>query len=141
VFLSGDSPECKEHYSEIGANATWRERRTVVDLMPPVIGQLQGSRMQISKSPSPRVETETGKGTDRESATDLKSETGQRIKNGRAERIAGTIDDDFVTGDSLSFCSEVPGVEVFCFVRWSVTLTVADFTIRSAEREIIQGCQ
>jgi hypothetical protein len=28
--------------------------------------------------------------------------------------MAGTIDVDFVTGDSASFCSEVSGVEVFC---------------------------
>jgi hypothetical protein len=30
--------------------------------------------------------------------------------------MAGAIDGDFVTGDSLSFCSEVSGVETFCTV-------------------------
>jgi hypothetical protein len=117
----------KEHYSEIGANPTGSERRTVVDLSPPMIGQLQGSRMQIAVSLSPTVETGAVKGTDRESGTATKSETGERIEKGRAERMAGAIDGDLVTGDSVSFCSEISGVEVFCFVRRSVTLTAAGF--------------
>jgi hypothetical protein len=39
----------------------------------------------------------------------MKSETGERIQTGRTERVAGTID-----GDSVSFCSKVSAVEVFC---------------------------
>jgi hypothetical protein len=54
---------------------------------------------------------------DRGSATKMKSETGERIEKGRAERIAGAIDGDFVAGDSVSFCSEVSGIKEFCFVR------------------------
>jgi hypothetical protein len=34
----------------------------------------------------PRIETGTGKGMDRESGTEMKSETGDRIEKGRAER-------------------------------------------------------
>jgi mitochondrial fission protein ELM1 len=45
----------------------------------------------------------------------MKSETGERIEKGRAERMAGTIDSAVVTTDSVSFCSEASGVEVFCF--------------------------
>jgi hypothetical protein len=41
--------------------------------------------------------------------------------------MAGTIDGDFIMGDSVSFCLKVYGVEVFCFVRLSVTLTAAGF--------------
>jgi hypothetical protein len=49
----------------------------------------------------------------------------ERIEKKRAERMAGTIDGDFVAGDSVSFCSEVSGVEVFCFAQGSVRLTAA----------------
>jgi hypothetical protein len=45
-----------------------------------MIGELQGSRMQISRSLSPIVETGTGKGTDRESGTARKSETGKELR-------------------------------------------------------------
>jgi hypothetical protein len=38
---------------------------------------------------------------------EMKSETRARIEKGRAERMAGTIEGDFITGDSVSFCSEV----------------------------------
>jgi hypothetical protein len=78
-----------------------------------MIGQPQGSRMRISKYVSPRVETGTSKGTDRESTTEVKSETGKRTEKARAERMAGAIDGDFVTDDSVSFCSEVSGTKGF----------------------------
>jgi hypothetical protein len=38
AFVSRDAPQCKEHYSEIGANATGWERPTVVDLIQSMIG-------------------------------------------------------------------------------------------------------
>jgi hypothetical protein len=46
----------------------------------------------------------------------MKSETGERIEKGRAERMAGSIDGDLVTSDSVSFYSDVSGVEMFCTV-------------------------
>jgi hypothetical protein len=73
----------------------------------------------------PGVETGTDKGTDRQSAAEMKPETGERLEKGRAERMAGTIDGDFTTGDSVFFCLEVSVVEGFCVVRWSVTLMAA----------------
>jgi hypothetical protein len=73
----------------------------------------------------PTVETETGKGMDRESGTERKSATGGIIQKGRAERMTGTIDGNFVTGDSVSFWWEVSGAEMLSFVRRSVTLTAA----------------
>jgi hypothetical protein len=75
----------------------------------------------------PRAETARGIDAARESDTEMKSETRERIQKGRVERMAGTIDGDFITGDFVSVCSEVSGVGVFCFVRWSVTLTAAGF--------------
>jgi hypothetical protein len=45
----------------------------------------------------PRFETGIDKGMDRESGTKMKSETGKRIEKGRAERMVGIIDGDFVT--------------------------------------------
>jgi hypothetical protein len=57
----------------------------------------------------------------------MKSKTGERIEKGRAERMTGTIDGDFVTDDSVSFCFEVSGMEVFCFAWWSVALTAVGF--------------
>jgi hypothetical protein len=71
------------------------------------------------------IETGTGKSMNRESGTAPKSETGERIEKGRVERMTGAVDCDLVTGDSVSFCSEVSGVEMLYFVRWSVTLTAA----------------
>jgi hypothetical protein len=59
----------------------------------------------------------------------MQSEVGERIEKGTAERMAGTIDGGFVSGDSVSFCSKVSGVEMFCFIRWSVTLTAAEFAV------------
>jgi hypothetical protein len=53
----------------------------------------------------------------RESGTAAKSETGKRIETGRSQRMLSALDGDFVTGDSISFCPEVSGIEVFCFVR------------------------
>jgi hypothetical protein len=47
----------------------------------------------------------------------MKSDTGEGIQKERGERMAETIDGDFVRVDSVSFCWEVSGVEVFCFVR------------------------
>jgi hypothetical protein len=61
----------------------------------------------------PRFETEAGDGRDGESGTDMKSETGERIEKGRAERMAGTIDGDLVTSDSVSFYSEVLVLKYF----------------------------
>jgi hypothetical protein len=92
-----------------------------------MIVQLQGSRMQISRSLSPRVETGTGNSTNREGATEMKSKTGEGIEKGRAERMAGTIDSDFFTRDSVSFCFKVSSPEVFCFVWWSAMLTAPGF--------------
>jgi hypothetical protein len=46
----------------------------------------------------------------------MKSETGKSIEKGRAERMAGSIIGDFDTGDSVSLCWEVSGVEMFCFI-------------------------
>jgi hypothetical protein len=51
-----------------------------------------------------RLETGTGKSTGRESATQMKSEMGERIEKGRAERMTGSIDGDFARGDSVFFC-------------------------------------
>jgi hypothetical protein len=52
-----------------------------------MIGQLQGSRMQISRFLTPRVERGIGKNMGRESSTAMKSETGDRMEkqNGRQE--------------------------------------------------------
>jgi hypothetical protein len=64
----------------------------------------------------PRVETGTSKGMNRESGTERNAETEERFEKGRAERMTETFDGDFLTGDSVSFCSEVSGVEVICTV-------------------------
>jgi hypothetical protein len=104
-----------------------------------------GCRMQISRPLSPKVGTGTGKGMDGESGPEMKSETGERIEKGRAERMAGTVDGDFVSGDSVSFCSEVSGAEVFCFDCWSVALTAGGFycsigRTRNYSRSPRRGC-
>jgi hypothetical protein len=46
----------------------------------------------------------------------MKLETGERIEKAGVTRMAGTIDGDFDTGDSVSFCSQVSGIELFCFL-------------------------
>jgi hypothetical protein len=43
------------------------------------------TRQRVEDKTEPLVETGTGKGTDRESAAEMKSETGERIEKGRAE--------------------------------------------------------
>jgi hypothetical protein len=85
--VSCEWPQCKENGSEIGAKATGWERRSVVDLIRPMIVQLQGTRMQISRSLSPRVDAGTDKGRDRDSATATKPETGKRL--GKEEQDRG----------------------------------------------------
>jgi hypothetical protein len=42
--------------------------------------------------------------------TEMKSETGESIEKGRAEWMAGTIDGDWVAGDSVFFGSGIFGV-------------------------------
>jgi hypothetical protein len=44
-FVTGGGSQCKERYSEIRGNVTAYEGRTVVDLIPPMIAQIQGSGM------------------------------------------------------------------------------------------------
>jgi hypothetical protein len=48
---------------------------------------------------------------DRESGRATKSERKERAEEGRVEGIAGTIDGDFVAGDSVSSRSGVSGIE------------------------------